>query len=336
MIRKIMKYFCKLYNYRLCRFLNNIIIINFLIIIQRIPQIKDYYLINLLFSLTNSNEQISHFYFKFIILLKLFYYIIIINYDLYIKYNSLETKVANNNNHKDKISCLICTIFEIIFQFLIIYLLNIIFDYYQKNLIMKGLYLFLVLIVHLLKIVNIKEIKENNQKCYIFIILFIIITSLLLIILSGTKITIFYLINHINLILIIQGYILNDKTINILYQFSVIFLLLFSYYLLNSNIFIINIIDINIFQILIRISNNRTVKKGNKTVEINIKYHNKAIASYFLSLITFFVIKMIFSNDYYQELIENVNNLLNIENCNKNIDKRFELNIISKLLYIYK
>ena len=334
MTNKIMNNFCKLYHYRLCRFLNSIIIINYLIIIQEIPQIKDYYLINLLLSLTNSNEQVSYFFFKFIILLALLYYIINTNYYFYIKYNSLETKVVKNNNHKDKISCLVYTILEIIFQFLIICLIIVIFDYYENNLMMKGLYLFLVLIVHLLKIANIKEIKENNHKCYNFIILFMIITSLRLIILSGTKITIFYLINHINLILIIHGYILNDKTINILFQFVVIFLLLFSYYLLNSNIFIIDIIDINIFQILIIISNDRTVKSENKKVEKNIKYHNKVIASYFLSLIAIFLIKMIYSNDCYQELIEDVKNLLNIEQCKKNIGERFELNIISNLLYI--
>jgi hypothetical protein len=311
-------------------------------------KLNDIYMTNLLLSITNLNEVILLFSFKFIYLLSLLYYIISSNFSLYIDYNIIQpTKVKQiKDNNETQIYNLIYVIIEIILLYLIICLVVILYNYFEIKIIIKVLYLFAVIIFHSLKIQTINEIKgkkiESDFNIYIFVW---IIISLRLIKLSGSQISLIYLINHLNLIVIINYYILNDKKRNNIFKIVIIFLLAIGYYFLNSSIFIIDAIAIIISPLIKKHKNNENtsykIKNREQKLKIeSIRVYNRLTFLFLLSILFFFLFQIGYANNYelskkfFKELIDNINVLFEEikERRVFNANEEIEFYIISKLL----
>ena len=221
--------FRQMYNIRISRSLNNLIIFNFFSYILILPKIKDFYFLYIVKHITNLDDKILNFSFEFIYLLILIYYIITTNFILYIGYDGLQS--GYNKENTSKFFNIILMIIEISIQFMIMCLIITIYKYYEKNKIINVLNSFCIVIYHLIKIASIDELKKNNEENinYNFYIFLWVIISLILIELSGPEISLIYIINHINLIFFINFYILNDKNNNI-FKIIVIFFLLVDYY----------------------------------------------------------------------------------------------------------
>jgi hypothetical protein len=311
-------------------------------------KLNDIYMTNLLLSITNLNEVILLFSFKFIYLLSLLYYIISSNFSLYIDYNIIQpTKVKQiKDNNETQIYNLIYVIIEIILLYLIICLVVILYNYFEIKIIIKVLYLFAVIILHSLKIQTINEIKgkkiESDFNIYIFVW---IIISLRLIKLSGSQISLIYLINHLNLIVIINYYILNDKKRNNIFKIVIIFLLAIGYYFLNSSIFIIDAIAIIISPLIKKHKNNENTSykiknREQKLKNESIRVYNRLTFLFLLSILFFFLFQIGYANNYelskkfFKELIDNINVLFEEikERRVFNANEEIEFYIISKLL----
>ena len=356
MARIMINNFCKKYHFKIVRIINNLIMLIFIIFIQRMDQIKDYYLVNLLMPITHLNETILSFSFKFIFLLCFIYYIITTNFILYVdyNYNSISKKSEGNGNNNSnyfnnsKIYDLIYIISEIILQYLIICLIIIIYNYYETKFIMKVLYLFIIIIFHSLKIQIINENKEkNNEKQNIInynLSIFIwIIISLRLIHLCGTQISLIYIINHLNLILIINFYILNEKKNNNIFKITIILLLAIGYYILNSSIFIVDAIAIVISPIIKNCKNNNNdkicISKEQKLKNESLKVYNRLTFFFVFSILLFSLLQVGYTNifgKYFKEFVENVYILYKEINERKifNENEEFEFYIISKFIKI--
>ena len=359
MTKIFMNNFCKLYNIKICRILNNIIIFRFMLFVPNISKINDIYLINLFLSITNLNEVILLFSFKFIFLLFLLYYIITSNFALYIDYNSIQISkekdiLGNNNISKLDVYNMLYIIVEIILLFLIISLIIIIYNFYENKFIMKVLFLFAVIIFHSLKIKTINEIKEKYEESdYNLYILIWIIISLRLIKLSGSQISLIYLINHLNLILIINYYILNDTKNNNIFKIIIIILLAIGYYCLNSSIFIIDAIAIVISPIIkkYKTNNDNNSKNNNNNINIykyreqklkmeSLRVYNRLTFLFLLSILLFSLFQIGYVNNYeifgkyFKELIDNVKLLFKEINERRvfHANETIEFYIISILL----
>jgi hypothetical protein len=343
-----MNNFCKLYHIKICRILNIILMFRFLSFIPAMSKLNDIYMTNLLLSITNLNEVILLFSFKFTYLLSLLYYIISSNFSLYIDYNIIQpTKVKQiKDNNETQIYNLIYVIIEIILLYLIICLVVILYNYFEIKIIIKVLYLFAVIILHSLKIQTINEIKgkkiESDFNIYIFVW---IIISLRLIKLSGSQISLIYLINHLNLIVIINYYILNDKKRNNIFKIVIIFLLAIGYYFLNSSIFIIDAIAIIISPLIKKHKNNENTSykiknREQKLKNESIRVYNRLTFLFLLSILFFFLFQIGYANNYelskkfFKELIDNINVLFEEikERRVFNANEEIEFYIISKLL----
>ena len=142
--------FRKIFNYKICRIFNFLIILKYLIFIQRMIKIRDNYFINILLSLTNLNEVILLFSIKFIYLLCFFYYIITNNFAFYVIYNSIKVNqiIDDNYNNNSKVFNLIYIILEVFLQYLIFCIIIIIYIFYENKFIFKILYLLIVIIFY--------------------------------------------------------------------------------------------------------------------------------------------------------------------------------------------
>ena len=342
--------FRKIFNYKICRIFNFLIILKYLIFIQRMIKIRDNYFINILLSLTNLNEVILLFSIKFIYLLCFFYYIITNNFAFYVIYNSIKVNqiIDDNYNNNSKVFNLIYIILEVFLQYLIFCIIIIIYIFYENKFIFKILYLLIVIIFHSLKISTINEIKIMNKdnktiiNYNIFIFIWIII-SLRLIRLSCSQISLIYLINHLNLILIINFYILNDIKNDNFFKIIILLLLLIGYYSLNSSIFIIDAIAIVISPIIknLKNNNNQIIKNKEEKIKIeNLKAYNRLSFLFAISIILFSLVQIGYINNYdvlekyYKDLLYNINILFKGNNDRKNFDENevIEYFIISKFL----
>ena len=357
MTKIIMNYFCTLFHFKICRIVNCIIILKFFLLIPKISQLEDKYLINLFNYLTQLNEAILLFSFKFIFFLAFIYYIITSNFILYVDYNSIRKKNINcvyfNNN---KIYILVYIIFEMFLHFSIICLIIIIYYYFENNYTMKVLYFFTLIIIHSLKIPSINEIREkNNNNDYVidynFYIIIWMLISLRLIKLSSSQISLIYLVNHMNLIFIINFYIINDKEKNNFMKIIIIMLLGLGYYSLNSPIFIIDAIAIIISPIIIKYksdSKSNMIKSKNKDQRIKnetIRVYNRLTFLFLLSIILFSFLQIGNSNNYeyfykyLKELGDNLSLLFKENDEIKIIDENeaLEFYIINKFYkFFYK
>ena len=294
--KKYISQFSQMYNIKISRSLNNLIIFNFFSYILILPKIKDFYFLFIIKNITNLDDKILNFSFEFIYLLILIYYIITTNFILYIGYDGLQSKY--NKANTSKIYNIILMILEISIQFLIMCLIIIIYKYYEKNKIINVLNSFCIVIYHLIKIASIDELKKSNEENinYNFYIFLWVIISLILIELSGPDISLIYIINHINLIFFINFYILNDKNNNI-FKIIVIFFLLVDYYRLHSSLFIIDAIAIIIYPIIKNLKNSKKDKyyNYNERYRINIesiKAYNKLTFSFALFLLLFSLLEI--------------------------------------------
>ena len=334
MMRIMMDNFCKLNDYKFTRIINNIITFNFILFIPNMSSIKDIYLINLFSSITNLNENILLFTFKFIFLLGLFYYIININLMISIDYNSKifgkDKKEGENKSDILSFYNLLFMFSEIFFQYFIICLMIVIYKYYETNLVFKILYLFLIIIFQALKIPTITDLKQNiinsiNNKQYIcdnnenvikyniYIFAWIII-SLRLIMLSGPENSLIYLLNHLNLILLINYYIFSDKNNNNFCKVLIIILLALGYYIMNSSIFVINAIAIVISPVIKKYNNendkilNENINKEQKLKMESIRVYNRLTFIFLMSILLFYLVQIGYVNifdlfvKYYKEI----------------------------------
>ena len=370
MTKMMMESFCKLNDYKITRIINNVITFNFILLIPSISSIKDIYLINLFSSITNLSENILMFTFKFIFLLGLFYYIININLIISIDYNSKifekekEKKEEDKKNNDLSFYNLLFMFSEIFFQYFIICLMIVIYKYYETNLVFKILYLFLIIIFQALKIPTITDLKQNiinsiSNKKYIndnnenvikyniYIFTWIII-SLRLIKLSGPENSLIYLINHLNLILLINYYIFSDKNNNNFFKVLIIILLALGYYLMNSSIFIINAIAIVISPIIKKYNDenekkvNESVNKEQKLKMESIRVYNRLTFIFLMSILLFYFVQIGYVNIFdffvksYKEIFENIKILYNELNEKKNFEPHegIEIFVISKLFLI--
>ena len=288
--------FRQMYNIRISRSLNNLIIFNFFSYILILPKINDFYFLYIVKHITNLDDKILNFSFEFIYLLILIYYIITTNFILYIGYDGLQS--GYNKENTSKFFNIILMITEISIQFMIMCLIITIYKYYEKNKIINVLNSFCIVIYHLIKIASIDELKRNNEENinYNFYIFLWVIISLILIELSGPEISLIYIINHINLIFFINFYILNDKNNNI-FKIIVIFFLLVDYYRLHSSLFIIDAIAIIIYPIIKNLKNTKKDKyyNYNERYRINIesiKAYNKLTFSFALFLLLFSLLEI--------------------------------------------
>ena len=288
--------FRQMYNIRISRSLNNLIIFNFFSYILILPKINDFYFLYIVKHITNLDDKILNFSFEFIYLLILIYYIITTNFILYIGYDGLQS--GYNKENTSKFFNIILMIIEISIQFMIMCLIITIYKYYEKNKIINVLNSFCIVIYHLIKIASIDELKRNNEENinYNFYIFLWVIISLILIELSGPEISLIYIINHINLIFFINFYILNDKNNNI-FKIIVIFFLLVDYYRLHSSLFIIDAIAIIIYPIIKNLKNTKKDKyyNYNERYRINIesiKAYNKLTFSFALFLLLFSLLEI--------------------------------------------
>ena len=291
--RKYIYLFRKLYNAKISRILNNILILNFFTFIPKIKNINDFCLLFLLKNITNLDSQIIIFSLEFIFLLYLLYYIITTNFILYINTEEIKTK-----NNPSKIFNISYILIEISIQFLILYFIIKIYKYREKKLIINALNLFAIIIYHLLKIPSIGELKKKTDENinYNFYIFIWVIISLRLIELSGPEISLLYLVNHINLIFFINFYILNDRNNNI-FKIIVIFLLLIDYYRLHSWLFIVDATAIIIYPIIKNIKgeekNRYYVNDERHRINLeSIKAYNKLTFSFALFLLLFSLLEI--------------------------------------------
>jgi hypothetical protein len=358
--KMVMENFCKISDYKITRIINNIITFNFILFIPRMSSIKDIYLINLFSSITNLNENILLFTFKFIFLLGLFYYIININLMISINYNSkIFDKEKKEEEKKTNVLSFYNLLFmfsEIFFQYLIICLMIVIYKYYETNLVFKILYLFLIIIFQALKIPTITDLKQNiinsiSNKKYIsdnneniikyniYIFVWIII-SLRLIKLSGPENSLIYFLNHLNLILLINYYIFSDKNTNNFCKVLLIILLALGYYIMNSSIFIINAIAIVISPI-IKKYNDENNKKINESVNKeqmlkmeSIRVYNRLTFLFLMSILLFYLVQIGYVNIFdffvksYKEIFENIKIVYNELNEKKNFEPNEGIEII--------
>ena len=271
-----LNFIIKFYHYKICIIVNYLIICFFLILSPRIFQIKDYYFLSLFLSLTNLNKEIFLFSIKFIFIIALFYYLIIIYFSLYTDFKFLQIKQEQKffNNYNAKFYILII-IYEIILQFIITCLVSIISKFYEKNLIIKSIYFIMIIFFHLLKIPLINEFKEkgnNNEYIinYYFFLFILVIFSIRLVELSESFFYFLYVMNHLNLIFIINYFILYDKNISINFQLLLIGILCISYYRMKSCIYVIEIYNV-LFFLIFKINYIYTKKKNNN----NWKYKNR-------------------------------------------------------------
>ena len=368
MMKIMMHNFCKLNDYKITRIINNLVTFNFILLIPSMSSIKDIYLINLFSSITNLNENILSFTFKFIFLLGLFYYIININLMISIDYNSKifekekkEKKEEENKSNNLSFDNLLFMFTEIFFQYFIICLMIVIYKYYETNLVFKILYLFLIIIFQALKIPTITDLKQNiinsisNQnylsdnnenviKYNIYIFTWIII-SLRLIKLSGPENSLIYLLNHLNLILLINYYIFSDKHNNNFCKVLIIILLALGYYIMNSSIFIINAIAIVISPIIKKYNTengkkiNESFNQEQKLKMESVRVYNRLTFIFLMSILLFYLVQIGYVNifdvfvKYYKEIIENVKIVYNELNEKNNFEPHegIEIFLISKL-----
>jgi hypothetical protein len=162
-----------------------------------------------------------------------------------------------------------------------------------------------------------------------------------------------YVINHINLIFIINYYILNSKKNNNIYKIIIIILLALGYYIINSCIFIIDAIAIVISPIIKKYSDNEEnekdkKKKYNESKSLNheeklkvesLRVYNRLTFLFLLSILIFSVFQVGYINydfvgKYYKELVDNINGLFNEAQEKKIFEGKegIELYILSKLL----
>ena len=337
----IMNVFCKLYNIKICRIINNIIILKFLMLIPHLSLMDDYYFINLFQSITYLNKGILVFAIKFIFLLQLFYYIIATNLILY-KNNNMKKIKNNNKNNASKFYNFVYILIELLTIYFILSVLIFVYKNVEYNLILKILYVLFVIIFHLLKIPTISDIKDNNKdKKYIinynYYILIWIVISLRLIKLSGPQVSLLYLVNHINLIILINHCAINFKKNNF-YKILIIFILFIGYYSLKSYMIILDEIIIFISPIIKKYKTNKNKNKQ--------KIKNDKITSYkglffifliFILLIYLIHIRYIYIHDFLdklKELIKNINILFPENKFNNNFvyNDCFEFYFISKFI----
>ena len=377
LIKTLMNYFCNIYDIKLSQFLFYLHSFLFLLIFLEISSNENLYLVNLVYYYTNIDKEISSFIIKMITLLSIIYYIIVINIILYfsstdgIKFEKEIKKIKkdcenNNKYHIEiekapvgnfKIFCICLNIIcDCFCNYFIICLLMKMYLDYEKNILFKILYGLLGLILHFMKTSIINKIK-NKFEYYLYTLIWFSFT-LRLISLINYNIAILFFINHLNLLIIVIFYFLNDKQ-NKLFTFLIIIILAIGYCKLKSYMIIIDIIFI--FMILFAFnfmnlnSNDNYENDDNKNDDekeknedfSSMNVYNSLSLLFLLPILVFFLIQLKFQNyfNFLNNLDQFIKDLMiklyifdddNDEKYNYNENEPIEFFIISEIIYAMK
>ena len=368
--KTLMNYFCNIYDAKLSLFLYYLNSFLFILINLGISTSEDTYLVNLFYSFINVDKEIIAHILKIFSLLFIIYYIIVINLILCsaiidknkfykeIKALKKESKDENNNNkiQKDNISNLKLfshfgnIIIDCFVNYFIICLIIKIYLDYETYLTLRIIYCSLVIIYHTMKTNQINKIK--NKIDYLFNINIWLLFSLRLIGLLNQNLSLIFFINHLNIIILLIFYFINNKKNNY-FSIWIIFILFVQYYRYNSYMFIIDIILVFAFIFLINFISNliyddfenndsrNEVEKNEDFESINV--YNSLSLLFLLPILIFFMIQLQFQNylnilNYVDEFIKQIIIKLFIlkdEDDEKKYDfevESIEFFIISKIL----
>jgi len=337
LVKVLMNYFCHLYDIRLCQYLNFLHTIIFLLTNIEISSNENTYLVNLFFSFTYIDKDILLFFFKCITLIFISYYIIVINLILFnIKSdgmkNGREIKKIRQDNQDENTYHI--EIVNVRFGFLenfskytdilsncscnyfIVCILIKIYQDYETILFLKIIYALLTIVYHVIKILIINRTKDNYE--YYFYSSAWLFFSIKLISFSNEQLSLIFFVNHLNLLIFLIYYFLNEKR-NSIFTIIILLFLSYAYFNLNSYMFIIdiiftitiiiviNIINININEELeIDTNKNKEEKDKEKNDDFgSTNVYNSLSLLFLLPIIVFFLLQLKFQN--YFNLLNYVN-----------------------------
>ena len=334
LIKILMNYFCNLYDPKLSKFLFYIHSFLFLFANVDISNNENTYLINLFYSFTSIDKDIISFIIRLITLLFIVYYIIVINLILYNSYSDKckyenEIKSIKKDNQDiniyhieiekvpigkiQKLFKYIGVFLDCFINYIIICIIIKIYNNYEKYIILKIIYAILSIIFHVIKTSNINKINNTLEYMLNFFIWFFF--SIRIINLSNSVLSLIFFINHINLLILIIYYFLNEKR-NIISTFIIFFCLIIGYYHLNSYIFLIDaiisitaLILINIINININDNNENDDGKNSEEKEKNeelgnMNVYNSLSLLFLLPILLFFLLQLKFQN--YFNFLNNI------------------------------
>ena len=329
LIKILMNYFCNIYDAKLSRYFFYLHCFIFLIVHLNISIDEDTYLVNLFSFITNVNANILSFLLKLISVSFISYYIIDINMIIYnsfldrFKYEkeirkiNKDTDNDNDNgnayhieienipigNYKKCAKCLDIFIDCFINYFIICIIIKIYLSY-EKSLIFKIFYGILANLFHIIKTLIINKIKNKFE--YFFYLLLWFLFSIRLIHLANSQLSFIFFINHINLLILVILYFLNNKR-NVFLTIFIMLFLVIVYYRFNSYMFIIDIIMVFTILIIVKIininveenenNNNKKLDDKEKSEEIgNINVYNSVSLLFLLPIFVFFILQLKFKS----------------------------------------
>jgi hypothetical protein len=333
LVKILMNFFCNLYDVKISKIFFYVHSFLFIFIFLDISFNENKYLVNLFFSFTNIDKDILSFILKLITLLFFAYYVIVINLILYntnsnkYKYEK-EIKIKKDNNDLNvyhieienvqidltqKFVKYFLPTFDCSINYLIICLLIKINQDYETSIILKGIYTILAIVFYLSKTANINKINDTIDYLSHFFIWFLF--SIRLADVSSNIFSLIYLINHLNLIIHIIVYFLNEKR-NIFFTILLIFFLIVAHYHFNSYMFLFDVIILIGAFIVINIINKNMndenendeeknkEEKEKKEENGNMNVYNSLSLLFLLPILIFFLLQLKFQN--YFNIFSNI------------------------------
>jgi len=328
LVNVLMNYFCHLYELRLCQYLNYLHTMVFLFTNMGISSNENTYLINLFFSFTYIDKDILLFFFKSITLMVIAYYIFVINLIIFnlnsddFKNEKEIKKIRQDNQDSNIYHIEIVNVHFGFFQnlrkcidiisncsinYFIICILIIIYQDYETILFLKIIYALLAIVFHVIKILIINKTKNNFEYFFHSFVWFMF--SIRLISLSNAQLSLIFFINHLNLLIFLIYYFLNEKR-NSIFTILILLFLSIAYFNLNSYmlildiiatiaiIIVINIINININEEL-EINTNKSKEEKDKEKNEDFgstNVYNSLSLLFLLPIIVFFLLQLKFQN----------------------------------------
>lgn len=375
LVKVLMNYFCHLYEIKLCQYLNYLHTIIFLFTNIGISSDENTYLVNLFFSFTNIDKDILLFFFKCITLMLIAYYIVVINLILFnlnsddFKNEKEINKIRQDNQDTNiyhieivnvrfgilqNIGKCIDILINCIANYFIVCVLIKIYQDYETILFFKIIYALLSIIFNVVKILIINRTKNNFD--YFFHSFVWLLFAIRLISLSNAQLSLIFFINHLDLLIFLIYYFLNEKrnsicTILILLFLSIAYFKLNSYMLIIDIIFtiaiiiVINIININFNEELeIDVNKNKEEKDKEKNEDFgSTNVYNSLSLLFLLPIIVFFLLQLKFQNyfnllnyidkyirDFMAKMYILYDKVEDKNNASKN--EPFEFHIISEII----
>ena len=361
----IMSYFINVFNPKIFKILNHFIIIIYLFILLKISNNDDIYLYGL-FELSKISKKFILYTANTVCLLLFSYYILVNDKNLYYTINFIYETYLISSKHKNlpqqhikkilalskklrnlnfqlthgkpniisqyKINNFIYLTSDLYLNFLEICIMMLIIRDYERKLIPKLLYMFLIFLLNIPKFFIIHSIKNDIEYLFVVIISFLFTSRLLFLSLNTS--TVIYCINHINLLVFIIFYSI-AKNKKKLITIILIFHSYFSLVVIKSNFLLLDL-TILIAPSLVDLFKNLK-KMGIKKLINQISGFSVIICSLFLLIFSLF--KNLGSNKcekimQYIKIILGKNNEVFFCNKKNEINEPFEYRIIHKIFNI--